>query len=79
MYQIKVFFKLISYIGVSKTYISFVIFLILLSSFLDILSLGLIVPYVSTIFDVEQVEINYFLFDSTQFQKNEIILYLTIF
>ena len=56
MKKINNFFKLISIIGVSKIYSIFLVFLMLFSSILDILSLGLIAPYISTIFDIEQTK-----------------------
>ncbi len=79
MKKINNFFKLISIIGVSKIYSIFLVFLMLFSSILDILSLGLIAPYISTIFDIEQTKTDLLFFDLASYKKNEIIVYLTIF
>ena len=79
MKKINNFLKLISIVGVSKTYTVFLVFLMLFSSVLDILSLGLIAPYISTIFDIEQTQTNLFFFDLGSYKKDEIVIYLTFF
>ena len=52
MTNLKNFFSLISVIGTKKSYLFFLVFLMLISSVADILSLGLIVPYVSQILNL---------------------------
>ena len=79
MFKIKNFLKLISAIGVDKSYVIFLIFLMLVSSFLDVLSLGLIVPYISTIFNIDAIRKDYYFFNLENYSTNEIIFYLTIF
>jgi len=51
----------------------------LFSSVLDILSLGLIAPYISVIFGGEKIITNIFFFDLAAYKKKEIIFYLTVF
>ncbi len=51
----------------------------LFSGVLDLLSLGLIAPYISTIFDIKQTQKYIFFFNFTDYEKNELIVYFTIF
>ena len=50
----------------------------LVSSFLDILSLGLIVPYISAIFEINHMITNFYFIDLKNYNPDQIILYLTI-
>ena len=78
MAKIKNFIKLLFLIGISKSYVAFLIFLMLVSSFLDILSLGLIVPYISAIFEINHMITNFYFIDLKNYNPDQIILYLTI-
>ena len=78
MAKIKNFIKLLFLIGISKSYVAFLIFLMLVSSFLDILSLGLIVPYISAIFEINHMITNFYFLDLKNYNPDQIILYLTI-
>ena len=51
----------------------------LFSGVLDLLSLGLIAPYISTIFDIDQTQKYIFFFNLANYEKNELIFYFTIF
>ena len=63
----------------SKTHLILLVFLMLFSGVLDLLSLGLIAPYISTIFDIKQTQKYIFFLNLTNFERNELILYFTIF
>ncbi len=82
MGKITNFFDLISLIGANKFYVIFLIFLMLISSLLDLLSLGLISPYISSIFDLETNLSNSFIMKLYFFDKlneDQIKLFFTIF
>ena len=49
------------------------------SGVLDLLSLGLIAPYISAIFDINQTQKYIFFFDLANYEKNDLIFYFTIF
>lgn len=78
MLKIKNFINLLTVIGVKKSYVIFLIFLMLISSLLDILSLGLIVPYISAIFDINEINTNFYFIDLKNYRSDQIIFYLTI-
>ena len=78
MLKIKNFINLLTVIGVKKSYVTFLIFLMLISSLLDILSLGLVVPYISTIFDINEMNTNFYFIDLKNYRSDQIIFYLTI-
>ena len=63
MINLKNFFSLISVIGTKKIYLFFLVFLMLISSVADILSLGLIVPYVSQILNLQNNSFDFLPFD----------------
>ena len=63
MINLKNFFSLISVIGTKKSYLFFLVFLMLISSVADILSLGLIVPYVSQILNLQNNSFDFLPFD----------------
>ena len=48
------FIRLINVTDTKKIYLIFLIFLMLISSFADILSLGLIIPYVTQILNLQK-------------------------
>ena len=79
MKKINNFINLISITGVTKTYLVFLVFLMIFSGVLDLLSLGLIAPYISAIFDINQTQKYIFFFNLANYEKNELILYFTIF
>ncbi len=79
MLKINNFLKLLSSVGANKYYVLFLILMMLISSMLDILSLGLIAPYIATIFEVKTIQTNYFFLSLENYDEKEIILYLTIF
>ena len=68
-----------SSVGANKYYVLFLILMMLTSSLLDILSLGLIAPYIATIFEVKTIQTNYFFLSLENYDQKDIILYLTIF
>ena len=78
----KNFLSIISVTGTKKSYLIFLLLLMLVSSFADILSLGLIIPYVSQILNIQENSINYlpldlgFLNNTT---RENLIFYLTVF
>ena len=82
MNKIKNLFKLINLIGANKYYVMFLIILMLVSSILDLISLGLIAPYISSIFDLENNNTN-ILFSKFNFlnsvKSDQLILLFTIF
>ena len=78
MLKIKNFINLLTVIGVKKSYVTFLIFLMLISSLLDILSLGLVVPYISTVFDINEMNTNFYFIDLKNYRSDQIIFYLTI-
>ena len=45
--------KLFNILKINKNYLFFIIFLFIASSMIDLLSIGLIAPYVSVILDIE--------------------------
>ena len=63
MTNLKNFLRLVSVIGTKKRYLFFLVFLMLVSSFADILSLGLIIPYVSQILNLESNTLDFLPFD----------------
>ena len=73
MLKIKNFINLLTVIGVKKSYVTFLIFLMLISSLLDILSLGLVVPYISTIFDINEMNTNFYFIDLKNYRSDQII------
>lgn len=79
MKKINNFLKLMAIIGVNKTHLVFLVFLMLFSGLLDLMSLGLIAPYISIIFDFKQTQKYIFFFNLTSYEKNELIMYLTTF
>ncbi len=82
MGKIQNFFALISLIGANKFYVIFLVILMLISSLLDLLSLGLIAPYISSIFELENNQSNSFFGNFYFFNKlnqDQIILFFTIF
>ena len=82
MTKFKNLFKLINLIGANKYYVIFLIILMLISSILDLISLGLIAPYISSIFDLESNNTNV-LFSKFNFftsvKNDQLILLFTIF
>lgn len=82
MKKITNFINLISLVGANKSYILFLIILMLISGLLDLLSLGLITPYISSIFGLETIPSNSFflkLYNFDELNQNQIILFFTIF
>ena len=78
----KNFLSIISVTGTKKSYLIFLLLLMLVSSFADILSLGLIIPYVSQILNIQENSINYLPLDLGFFKnttRENLIFYLTIF
>jgi ATP-binding cassette, subfamily B, bacterial PglK len=63
MINLKNFFNLILAIGTKKSYLFFLVFLMLVSSLADILSLGLIIPYVSQILNLQNTTFDFLPFD----------------
>ena len=59
----KNFLSLISATGTKKSYLFFLIVLMLASSLADILSLGLMIPYVSQILNIQENSLTYFTLD----------------
>ena len=80
MIKSKIIFRLFNIIKVKKSYIFFIFFLFIASSMIDLLSIGLIAPYVSTILDVEN---NFFNFSKIEyfqvFEKKKLVIALSIF
>ena len=77
----KNFLSIISVTGTKKSYLIFLVLLMLVSSFADILSLGLIIPYVSQILNIQENSINYLPTDLGFFKnttRENLIFYLTI-
>ena len=75
------FLSIISVTGTKKSYLIFLVLLMLVSSFADILSLGLIIPYVSQILNIQENSINYLPTDLGFFKnttRENLIFYLTI-
>jgi ABC-type multidrug transport system fused ATPase/permease subunit len=81
MNKIKNFYKLINLIHVNKYYLLFLILLMLISSILDLISLGLIAPYISSIFKLNNNYSNnlFTLFFFENYNKEKIVLVFTIF
>mgnify|MGYP001365825281 CR=1 FL=1 len=82
MNKIRNLFKLINLIGANKYYVSFLIILMLISSALDLISLGLIAPYISSIFDLENNSATTFTSKFIMFNSiktDDLILFFTIF
>ena len=52
--------KLFNILKINKNYLFFIIFLFIASSMIDLLSIGLIAPYVSVILDIENNFFNFF-------------------
>ena len=65
----KNFLSLVSATDTKKSYLFFLVFLMLVSSFADILSLALIIPYVSQILNIQENTLNYLPLD-LEFFKN---------
>lgn len=63
MRYLKNFINLISIIGTKKSYLILLVFLMLVSSIIDILSLGLIIPYVSGILNLQDSSSSFYFFD----------------
>ena len=59
--------KLFNILKINKNYLFFIIFLFIASSMIDLLSIGLIAPYVSVILDIEN---NFFNFSRIKFFQN---------
>ncbi len=78
----KNFLSIISVTETKKSYLFFLVLLMLVSSFADILSLGLIIPYVSQILNIQENSLN-FLPINLDFFKNltreNLIFFLTVF
>ena len=70
MTNLKNFLRLVSVIGTKKSYLFFLVFLMLVSSFADILSLGLIIPYVSQILNLESNTLDFLPFDLDLLKTN---------
>lgn len=82
MTKIKNFFQLIHLIGANKFYVLFLIVLMLISSFLDLISLGLIAPYISSIFELENSSFNSLLSNFLwikETEKDKLVFFFTIF
>tara|TARA_B100001057_G_scaffold492224_1_gene584148 strand:+ start:4362 stop:6080 length:1719 start_codon:yes stop_codon:yes gene_type:complete len=81
MIYLKNFISLINVIGTKKSYLFFLVFLMLVASLIDILSLGLIIPYVSGILNLQDNNSYFLPFDisflKTSSQDN-LIFFLTI-
>lgn len=78
----KNFIRLISVIDTKKSYLFFLVFLMLISSFADILSLGLIIPYVTQILNLQNNPADFLPFDINflnEFSRENLIFFLTIF
>ena len=76
------FLIIINITGTKKSYLFFLVFLMLISSFADILSLGLIIPYVSQILDIQQNSLNFLPLNFEFFNystRESLIFFLTIF
>ena len=63
MGYLKNFINLISIIGTKKSYLILLVFLMLVSSLIDILSLSLIIPYVSGILNLQDSSSSFYFFD----------------
>ena len=76
------FLIIINITGTKKSYLFFLVFLMLISSFADILSLGLIIPYVSQILDIQENSLNFLPLNFEFFNystRESLIFFLTIF
>ena len=76
------FLIIINITGTRKSYLFFLVFLMLISSFADILSLGLIIPYVSQILDIQENSLNFLPLNFEFFNystRESLIFFLTIF
>ena len=76
------FLIIIDITGTKKSYLFFLVFLMLISSFADILSLGLIIPYVSQILDIQENSLNFLPLNFEFFNystRESLIFFLTIF
>ena len=81
MINLKNFFSLINVIGTKKKYLFFLVFLMILSSFIDVLSLGLIIPYVTQILNLQDNTLNFLPSNINLFKtssKNDLILIFTL-
>jgi len=77
----KNFLSLISATGTKKSYLFFLIVLMLASSLADILSLGLMIPYVSQILNIQENSLTYFPLDIEFFKnlsRENLIFFLTV-
>jgi len=76
------FLIIINITGTKKSYLFFLVLLMLVSSLTDILSLGLIIPYVSQILNIQENSIDFLPINSEFFNhltRESLILFLTIF
>ena len=77
----KNFLSLVSATDTKKSYLFFLVFLMLVSSFADILSLALIIPYVSQILNIQENTLNYLPLDLEFFKnstRENLIFFLTV-
>tara|TARA_B100001057_G_C22817628_1_gene938101 strand:+ start:89 stop:1825 length:1737 start_codon:yes stop_codon:yes gene_type:complete len=82
MTKIKNLIKLINLIGANKYYVLFLVALMLISSVLDLISLGLIAPYISSIFELENNSTNNIIskiYKFDEIESEQLILFFTIF
>ena len=81
MINLKNFLSLISAIGTKKSYLFFLVFLMLVSSLVDILGLGLIAPYVSQILNLQNNKSDFLPFDLDVFKtyaNDNLIFFFTV-
>ena len=81
MRYLKNFINLISIIGTKKSYLILLVFLMLVSSIIDILSLGLIIPYVSGILNLQDSSSSFYFFDISflkTYSQQNLIFFLTL-
>jgi len=81
MGYLKNFISLISIIGTKKSYLILLVFLMLVSSLIDILSLGLIIPYVSGILNLQDSSSSFYFFDISflkKYSQQNLIFFLTL-
>ena len=81
MGYLKNFISLISIIGTKKSYLILLVFLMLVSILIDILSLGLIIPYVSGILNLQDSSSSFYFFDISflkKYSQQNLIFFLTI-
>ena len=81
MGYLKNFINLISIIGTKKSYLILLVFLMLVSSLIDILSLSLIIPYVSGILNLQDSSSSFYFFDISflkTYSQQNLIFFLTL-